>query len=263
MLKDGVIGSLIMIQIRDIIPYHRYLTAWWRRRKWSGGALNDKGCHLFDVFNWFAKNRATRVHGFGGCSVVQKDPDGPVRCLKCDRACPYRRRSADSSAFDSIPHFGPSWLEETEEKYMDDVCVYAPGSDVYHNGSIHFAYANGVITSYIYTFFGPRAEDQETLELVGTKGRIILTRHTGTLDVVSNYGDHDRVMDCRDGDFGGSHFGADLAPIRELRRFCDGAPPTVSAGEGLEATRMVMAALASMDGGGVTVDMDDIPDANA
>jgi predicted dehydrogenase len=145
---------------------------------------------------------------------------------------------------------------------MDDVCVYAPGSDVYHNGCIHFAYENDVIASYIYSIFGPRAQDQETLELVGTKGRITLTRHTGSLDIVSDYGDEHMELDCRDEDFGGSHFGADLALIRELRRFCDGAPPTVSARQGLEATRMVMAALASMDGGGVTVEMDDISDAS-
>jgi myo-inositol 2-dehydrogenase/D-chiro-inositol 1-dehydrogenase len=36
LLKGGVVGNLMMIQIRDIIPYHRYLTAWWRRREWSG-----------------------------------------------------------------------------------------------------------------------------------------------------------------------------------------------------------------------------------
>jgi hypothetical protein len=71
------------------------------------------------------------------------------------------------------------------------------------------------------------------------------------------------VLDCRDEGFGGSHFGADAALIQELRRFCDGAPPTVSAHEGLEATRMVAAALRSMDGGGVTVEMDEIPDARS
>jgi hypothetical protein len=43
--------------------------------------------------------------------------------------------------------------------------------------------------------------------------------------------------------------------------FCDGAPPVVSAREGLEATRMVMAALQSMDGGGVTIEMEEVPDA--
>jgi hypothetical protein len=67
------------------------------------------------------------------------------------------------------------------------------------------------------------------------------------------------VVDCRDEEFGTSHFGADLALIREIRRFCDGAPPTVSAREGLEATRMVMAALQSMDGGGVTIEMANVP----
>lgn len=262
LLEEGAIGDLIMIQIRDIIPYHRYLTAWWRRRAWSGGALNDKGCHLFDAFNWFAGSRATRVHGFGGRSVVQPDPDAPSRCRLCDRECPYRRRSPETMAPDIAPHFGPSWLEEEEEKYLDDVCVYAPGSDVYHNGSIHLTYRNGVIASYFYTIFGPRAEDQETMELVGTRGRIILTRHTGSLDVVADYGDEHQVIDCRDDDFGTTHFGADLALIRELRRFCDGAAPTVSARAGLEATRMVAAALQSMDQGGVTVTMDQIPDAS-
>ena len=144
---------------------------------------------------------------------------------------------------------------------MDDVCVYAPGADLYHNGSIHIAYENGVIASFFSTIFGPPAEDEETMELVGTEGRIILTRHTGTLDVVSDYGREHQVLDCRGADFGGSHFGADVALIRELRGFCDGAPPAVSACEGLEATRLVMAALQSMDGGGVTIEMEEISDA--
>ena len=32
LLQKGAIGDLTMIQVRDVIPYHRYLTAWWRRR---------------------------------------------------------------------------------------------------------------------------------------------------------------------------------------------------------------------------------------
>jgi predicted dehydrogenase len=261
LLQKGVIGDLAMLQVRDVIPYHRYLTAWWRRRAWSGGALNDKGCHLFDVFNWFSGSRAIEVHGFGGRSMVAADPDAPPRCMECDRDCPYRRRSPGTAAFDIVPHFGPSWLEETEERFMDDVCVYAPGSDLYHNATIHLTYENGVIASYFYTIFGPEAEDQETLELVGTAGRIILTRKTGTLDVISDHGRAHQVIDCRDEDFGGTHFGADVALIREMRRFYDGEPPTVSARAGLEATRIVMAALRSMDRGGVTVEMSEIADA--
>jgi predicted dehydrogenase len=157
--------------------------------------------------------------------------------------------------------YGPSWLDESEEKYMDDVCVYAPGADLYHYGSLQFRYQNGVLASYFYSLFGPHADDQETMELVGTSGRIRLIRHTGTLDVVRDRGAERAVTDCRDERFGGSHFGADVELIRELRRFYDGAPPLVSARSGLEATRMVMAALRSMDGGGVLVSMDEITDA--
>jgi predicted dehydrogenase len=264
LLRQDAIGRLIMLQVRNIIPYHRYLTAWWRRRAWSGGALNDKGCHLFDVFNWFTGSRATKVHGFGGQSVIQPDPNAPLRCHRCARACPYRRREFETAApltHDLLVHSGSSWLQETEEKYADDVCVYAPGSDLYHNGSIHFCYANGVIASYFYTIFGPPTEDEETLELVGTKGRLILTRHAGELDLVTDHGQTHQVLDCRGDDFEDSHFGADIALIRELRRFCDGVPPTVSARAGLEATRMVMASFRSMDAGGVTVDMAEVPDA--
>jgi len=265
LLQEGVIGDLIMLQVRDIIPYHRYLTAWWRRRAWSGGALNDKGSHLFDVFNWFTGAQALKVHGFGGRAVIQPDPDAPPRCRLCDRECPYRRRELETAApstRDMQAHFGASWLAEQDEKYADDVCVYAPGADLYHNGSIHFSYSNGVIASYFYTIFGPSAEDQETLELVGTKGRLILTRQTGEIDIVTDHGATHRALDCRDENFEDSHFGADIALVKELRRFClDGSPPTVSARAGLEATRMVMAALRSMDADGVTVALEEIPDA--
>jgi hypothetical protein len=203
------------------------------------------------------------VSGLGGRSAIAPDPSAPRRCSECDRECPYRRRPKADDGLGFRPHYGRSWLQENEEKHMDDVCVYAPGADLYHNGNIHFAYENGIIATYFYSIFGPHAEDQETLELVGTMGRIILTRHTGTLDVVSDYGNEHHTIDCRSGHFGGSHFGADMELVKELRRFYDGAPPTVSARDGLEATRMVMAAFRSMDNGGVMVQMAGIPDSGA
>ena len=270
LLREGAIGDLHMLQVRNVIPYHRYLTAWWRRRAWSGGALNDKGCHLFDVFNWFTGSRAVKVHGFAGRRVVEPDPDAPPRCRVCRRDCPYRRREAGSgapAALDLLPHYGPSWLAEEEEKYADDVCVYAPGSDLYHNATIHVSYASGVVASYFYTIFGPPAEDQETLELVGSRGRMILTRRRGEIDLVTDHGETHQVLDCRDEHFEDSHFGADFALVQELRRFCHRSGADRSSGKepsaraGLEATRMVAAALRSLDAGGVTVAMEEIPDA--
>jgi predicted dehydrogenase len=265
MLEGGAIGDLTMVQVRDIIPYHRYLMAWWRRRRWSGGALSDKGCHLFDVFNWFARATARRVHAFGSRSVVTPDPEAPFRCSACDRDCAYRRRGLDGQpvpdAPDLIAHLGPSWLAESEEKHMDDVCIYRPGSDLYHNGTVHFSYDSGVIASYLYSIFGPKADDQETLELVGTSGRLILTRGTGTIDLVRDRGATREVIDCRGDAFRGTHFGADQVLVHEMRDYVDGALPCVSGRDGLEATRMAMAALRSMDRGGATVEMSGISDA--
>ncbi len=264
LVAAGAIGTLVMMQVRDIIPYHRYLTAWWRRRAWSGGALNDKGSHLFDVFNWFAGSHAVSVSGLGGASMIEPDPTAPARCHQCARDCPFRRRSATTTGpvgEEFTAHDGPSWLAETDEKFIDDVCVYAPGADIYHNGSIQFAYANGIIASYFYTIFGPPSTDEETFELIGTTGRVILNRSTGSLDVLSDRGRTHTSIDCRNENFAGTHFGADAALVRELRRFSDGAPPTVSARAGLEATRMVEAALASMDRHGAQLHMTELPNA--
>ena len=36
LVKEGVIGDLHMMQIRDIIPFHTYFHRWHRRKEWSG-----------------------------------------------------------------------------------------------------------------------------------------------------------------------------------------------------------------------------------
>lgn len=264
LLEEGAIGRLVMLQVRDIIPYHRYLTGWWRRRAWSGGALNDKGSHIFDVFNWFADSRAKSISGLGARSSLESVSDPPVRCQECDWECPFRRRAyrtAEPVAADLMTH-GQSWVDETEEKHMDDVCVYRPGADIYHSGNVQISYANGVAASYIYTLFGPPSEDEETLELVGTKGRMILTRGRGSIDLLTDHGRTHRQFDCRGPNFDDSHYGADKDLIAELRDFCDGIRPRVSANAGLQATRMVEASLRSMDEEGARIPMEEIPDAS-
>jgi predicted dehydrogenase len=54
LVDSGAIGPLQMMEISSIIPYSRYLQTWHRRRELSGGSINDKCSHHFDVFNWMA-----------------------------------------------------------------------------------------------------------------------------------------------------------------------------------------------------------------
>lgn len=263
LLASGEIGDLRMIQARTVIPYHRYLTGWWRRREWSGGALNDKGSHIFDVFNWMSNSKAVTVSGVGGRSMIDPDPTAPERCQDCDRSCMYRRRTKDSGeavAPDLMLVPGSARSQETDEVHVDDSCVFRPGADIYHNGSVRFTYANGVIANYLFSFFGPPAEDEETIELIGTDGRLLLTRGLGQISIATVDGVRNRTLDVRSEDFSDSHFGADKQLVRALRGFCNGDIPVVSAAAGLESTRMVAAGLESMDQDGVQVAMEDYTD---
>ncbi len=263
LLQSGVIGELHMIQIRDIIPFHNFFHRWTRRREWSGDAVNDKSSHHMDVFNWFTGSRAEKITGFGGRRVFLPREGYPERCMECDLECPYRvdptRDKTVSQEGRSAT--GDSWVDATDDYSRADTCVYKPGADILDHAVVQVAYENGMVASLFLSFFGPKAEDQETLELVGTKGRIILTRHTGMIDIVTDYGSTHEVIDCKHETFGSTHFGADLELVRQIRKFCDGAPSPVSARQGCEATRMIMAALKSIDSGGETVHMVDMADA--
>ena len=260
LVQDGVIGDLHMIQVRDIIPFHTYFHRWHRRKSWSGEAINDKSSHHMDVFNWFAGSRAERMTGFGGQRVFVAKEDAPERCLTCDLECPWRvdptRGKLQSQ--EELALTGDSWMNAEDEYDRVDNCVYLPGADILDHASFQIQYENGIVASLWVSFFGPKAEDQETLELVGTKGRIILTRHTGILDIVTDHGSTHETIDCKRDDFGSSHFGADLELVRELKTFYDGASPLVSSQNGLEAARMIEAGLRSIYSGGQLVLMSDV-----
>ena len=94
LVSSGKIGDLKMMLIRAVLPYSFYFQTWHRTRAVSGGALNDKGSHYTDVFNWFGEiagsGQATQVNAFGGRNVFIEEVNAPEFCAECDRDCPYR-----------------------------------------------------------------------------------------------------------------------------------------------------------------------------
>lgn len=251
LVEAGEIGAPHMLLLRAVIPSHVYFHKFYRRREWSGGVLNEKSAHHFDVFSWFARSRPTALSAIGGQAVFAPRPDTPARCSECTRDCPYRvRRRGTTSAPDEVPVFGQSWMDESEEVYRHDNCVWLAGADICDHAVVQVAYENGVKACLYLSVFGPQSHDQETFEIVGTSGRIILTRHSAGLDVVADHGRDQRTVDCSDAETRSSHFGADLELLREMRSWCDGAPPLVSAADGFVATRMSLAAVDSVSSGG-------------
>ncbi len=65
-------------------------TAWYHSQARTGGALNEKDCHHFDLFNWFLGSRASRVCAFGSRAVLRpgggylerRERDGSPRYLE-------------------------------------------------------------------------------------------------------------------------------------------------------------------------------------
>lgn len=259
LVQSGRIGQLMMIQLRSVIPYTRYYHTWHRRNTWSGGALNDKSSHHFDVLNWIADSPWRSIHGIGGQSPAfapREDP--PAGCFVCEEDCPYHILKDPDFEEMGIKNVPPSWKSGTREQDRVDTCVFAPGADLTDHCFVTVDYANQVKASLFLCIWGPKAPDQETLELIGTEGKITLTRQTGQLEVWDSFMKQKEEIDCRTADFDSSHFGADRELVRQLRAFVDGEEPVVGAAAGHESLRMVAAAQRSIDAGGTPVESSEI-----
>lgn len=253
---EGAIGDPQMILLRSVIPYTRYLQLWHRTQARSGGALNDKGSHHFDVLNWIAGAAPESVTAVGGrSSVFRPDPDAPERCGTCDRDCPYRRHHTLVDRFEGagqVPN--PSWSHAELPEDRNDNCVFRPGSDIDDHAVVTVRYRNGISACLFFAIFGPWAEDQETLEIVGSSGRLRMERHSGRIDLVADHGHRHEQLDFSSPDRDSTHFGADLELVRTLRRFCDGEKPPVGVREGVASLRLVLAAQKSLRSNGRPVD---------
>lgn len=271
LLRSGAIGELQAILLRSVIPYARYLQRWHRKRERSGGALNDKVSHYFDALNWIADSRVRILSANGGrSSVFAPDPTAPKRCRECDRHCPFRALPSES-----VPEIGivyrldpdyrkqkdsifsrPTWTQAQREDAQIDNCVYSPDNDIIDHAVISLEYENGVKASLFWSIFGPSAEDEETIELVGSSGRLRLTRDTGEIDLISEYGAKQETIDARGPHFESSHFGADIELLRRIRRHYDGQDPVAGTKDGYESLKMVEATQRAIDAGGTTISLE-------
>ncbi|HEB29678.1 MAG TPA: Gfo/Idh/MocA family oxidoreductase [Spirochaetes bacterium] len=255
-IQGGAVGDVKMLLHRAVVPYHNIFQTYMRRLEWSGGALAEKVSHLFDVLNWFAGEPPDKVSSFGGRLVYVPQENAPKRCRECDRVCPYRvGEKQEMVRQDNMVDFGDSRALETELIKLHDICVWLPGADINDHGIVNVAYPGGIKATIFWSLFGPDSDDQETLEIVGEKGKILLTRHPGRIDVISGYGERHEVFDKKPDRFENSHFGADHRLIEELDRFCKTGVSPVSAKEGLGSARLVEASHRSVDAGGELVYM--------
>jgi predicted dehydrogenase len=273
-LQSGKIGDLQMILLRSVIPYARYLQRWHKNQDLSGGALNDKASHHFDVFNWFAGSRPKLIQAVGGRSnVFTPDDNAPERCRYCDRVCPYRIVPSDSVKEIGVyytlekEYVGnkasiftqDSWYNSRDKFEIADGCVYNSEVNIFDHAVANVEYENGIKATEFITIFGPVSDDQETLELVGSSGRIKLIRNTGDLDIVSNYGAVREIITTADNNITSSHNGADIGLLKDMRGFFFGGKPVADSHDGHLSLRMVHAVDMAIKQGGATIQLSGVP----
>jgi predicted dehydrogenase len=69
-LAEGQFGTVSLLwckEFRASFPPH----PWFYSEEASGGALVEKNCHHFDLFNWFAGSRPKKVFAMGGQHVIR------------------------------------------------------------------------------------------------------------------------------------------------------------------------------------------------
>ncbi len=237
-----------MILLRSVIPYSIYFHRWHGRAEYSGDVLNEKGAHHFDALNWFAGSPAQWISAMGGRTTYTAREGYPERCVFCDRECAYRFTAGEAARDQTEVQ---ATLSEAQKKSTSrlvilDQCVYSPDNDVMDHAVVNIEYANGIKAQLFLNVAGVPADDQETLEVVGDEGRVLVTRHTGEVHVLYNHGKESTRIDARD-NHDGTHFGADLRLIQKISEFAHtGAGPAVTLEDGYFATKMAMSAIESI-----------------
>ena len=126
-----------------------------------------------------------------------------------------------------------------DERQIDDHCVWAAGSDILSHFSCNINFENEVIGNINFSCFGPASEDQETLEVVGIKGKLKLIRSTGIIEITYDNGKKFKRIDAKANYHNTSHYGADIRLLKRYINYLKKGKSEVSAENGIKSLKII------------------------
>jgi predicted dehydrogenase len=69
LIADGEVGTVHLMWCKELLG--SFYGQWRFRKALSGGAIVEKNCHHFDIFNWMIGSRPRKVCAFGGQNVIK------------------------------------------------------------------------------------------------------------------------------------------------------------------------------------------------
>ena len=133
LISDGEIGPIHMMWCKELLG--SFYGQWRFKKNLSGGAIVEKNCHHFDIFNWMIGSEARKVCAFGGQNVIKR-----------------------GSTVETI-------IMETGEKNT------VSDSEIIDNALVIIEYENGARAELTLCFFSPYGNDLE-IGAVGEQGKL-------------------------------------------------------------------------------------------
>lgn len=187
MIQTGKLGRIVSTEFTyNLDTWHgsSYFYRWNRARTMSGGLSISKGCHHFDLMNWWLDDLPEEVFAFGGLNYFGKegalrprDAKGrPYSSAEEKRRCPVFRKHYTGKYDPAGNAIGTGWDTRFGLPYNT---LYPPGERRYiyddeiaieDSYSVAVRYRSGTTMSYACNFCTPW--EGYILGFNGTKGRV-------------------------------------------------------------------------------------------
>jgi len=187
LIQAGKLGRVVSVEFTyNLDTWHgsSYFYRWNRERAMSGGLTISKGCHHFDLVNWWLGDVPEEVFAFGGLNYFGKDgalrprdaKGRPLPAAEEKRRCPVFRKHYAGKYDPKSNAIGTGWDETFKLPYDTQ---YPPGERRYiydddiaieDSYSAAVRYRSGATMSYACNFCTPW--EGYILGINGTKGRL-------------------------------------------------------------------------------------------
>jgi len=176
-LDSGAIGQVLSVDFTwplDTRHGADYFRRWHRMRGNSGSLLVHKATHHFDLVNWWIDDRPEEV--FCHASRQFYVPATAERLGLGDRGercldCPCKDRCKFFLDLAGNEHLKKLYLlNEAEDGYFRDRCVFSPEIDIWDNMSLSVRYRRGAVMNYFLHSYSPWEGYQ--IAFNGTQGRL-------------------------------------------------------------------------------------------
>ncbi len=246
-IQSGDVGKVLTIEANEwYIGGRTYFRRWNRLRQFGGGLWITKATHDFDILNWLAGAKPTRIYATSSLSYYKAKPEGATHC----RICPIKMTCPDF--YDIECPVNPTqddMLKLTEEVTGDprDMCLYNSDKDTFDNGIAVVDYGNDIRATYTVNVVSARSTRQ--IRVLGTLGCIEADMEYGKVVVHKRYDkhkiEHDLIEKMKSG-----HGGADDNILLDFLRCArTSAKPRSSWADGRISVKLGLAARESCDTG--------------